>query len=112
MSEAELKKCASECSRCHEVCIETMNHCLKSGGKHVEQKHFTLMIDCAQICATNSDFLLRQSSLHAETCRACAEVCDACADDCEKLGDEHMKRCATTCRSCAESCRAMSMAAV
>jgi len=102
-----MRQCANECSRCHEICVETLQHCLKTGGKHVDQKHLTLMLDCAQICATSSDFLLRMSSLNAETCRACAEVCEACADSCERLGDEHMKKCAQACRRCAESCQKM-----
>lgn len=107
MSESEMKHCASECSRCHEVCVETTRHCLQMGGKHVEQQHLTLMLDCAQICAASSDFLLRMSVMHAHTCMACAEVCEACATDCDRLGDEHMKKCAEACRRCAESCRKM-----
>lgn len=80
-------------------------HCLQLGGKHVEPAHLQLMADCAQICRTSADFMLRGSPRHALTCRACAEICEACADDCERIGD--MADCVQACRRCAEACREM-----
>jgi hypothetical protein len=83
-----------------------MNHCLESGGKHVEPTHFRLMINCAEICRTAADFMLSNSNLHARICAACAEVCDACAQSCEQVGE--MDECIQACRRCADSCRKMS----
>jgi hypothetical protein len=106
---AEMRKCIENCSNCHNICLETVQHCLIMGGKHAEASHIRLLLDCAQICATSADFMLRGSEFHARTCGVCAEVCERCAEDCERLAgdDELMLRCAGMCRQCAESCRAM-----
>jgi hypothetical protein len=104
----EMRRCSEQCRECHAVCVETVHHCLEQGGRHAEAAHVRLLLDCAQICDTSGDFLLRGSDLHRETCRACAEVCARCAESCERVGgDDVMKRCAEVCRRCAESCRRM-----
>lgn len=106
----EMQNCINECLSCHAVCLETIRHCLEMGGKHAEAKHIALLQDCAQICATSADFMLRGSGFHQQTCGVCASICNACADECAKLADgaEFMQRCADACRRCAESCRKMS----
>ncbi|MFT3785726.1 MAG: four-helix bundle copper-binding protein [Tepidisphaeraceae bacterium] len=105
---SHLRDCIDQCSTCHQVCLETLTHCLRKGGDHAAADHVRLMQDCIQICATSADFMLRGSELHTETCRACAEVCRRCAEDCERLADDDMmRRCADQCRSCAESCAHM-----
>lgn len=104
----EMRRCAGECRRCHEVCLETISHCLHMGGKHADPHHIRLMMDCVQICQTSADFMLRGSDLHGHTCRACSVVCDRCAKDCAAMGDDpRMKACADECRKCADSCRKM-----
>jgi hypothetical protein len=107
-----MAECIERCTRCHATCVETITHCLAMGGRHAEPRHIRLLQDCAQICATSADFMLRGSDLHHHTCGACAEVCARCAEDCERLaeGDEPMRRCAEECRRCAESCRRMAHA--
>ncbi len=105
-----MQHCIDNCTRCHQECAETLQHCLQMGGKHVEPEHVKLMLDCIEICQTSANFMLRESSLHHLTCGACAEVCAKCAEDCERMGDEMMKRCAEVCRTCAESCGNMSKA--
>jgi hypothetical protein len=88
-------------------------HCLEKGGRHAEPQHIRLLLDCAEICQTSANFMVRGSDLHAATCRACAEVCERCADDCERMADdEMMRRCAEICRRCAASCAQMAGAAV
>jgi hypothetical protein len=101
------RRCIAECEKCHEICVETVDLCLREGGQHADTAHITLLLDCAQICQVSADYMLRGSSLHTETCAVCADVCDRCVEDCEKFGDEFMHRCAEACRSCAESCRRM-----
>ena len=106
----EMRQCIENCTACHQVCLQTIQHCLGMGGKHAEQSHIRLMADCAQICAVSADFMLRMSLLHARTCEVCAEACRRCADDCERVGggqDVQMKQCADICRRCAESCQRM-----
>jgi hypothetical protein len=108
----EIQQCIRECSTCHDICLETLTHCLAQGGPHVEPEHLALQLDCAEICQTSANFMLRASSVHTETCRACAAVCARCAESCEQItGDDAMSRCAKACRRCAESCRRMSSAA-
>jgi hypothetical protein len=106
---AEMQQCIDACRNCASVCLSTAaNHCLEAGGKHVEPVHFRTMLDCAEICQTSANFMLRSSALHAHVCRACAEVCAACARSCEEVGD--MDECVAACRRCAEECRKMAAA--
>ncbi len=92
---------------CHQICLETINHCLSMGGDHVEEKHMKLMMDCAKICATTTDFMTRNSQFHGDVCGVCADICEACAKSCEKLGGEEMERCSKACRECAKACKEM-----
>ena len=106
----EMQNCIAECLRCHQTCTrDAMNHCLETGGKHVEPEHFRLMTSCAEICRTAADFMLTNSSLHGRTCAVCAEVCEACAESCARTGD--MEECVQACRRCADSCQKMAAAA-
>lgn len=102
-----LQKCIDECVSCHRICLETVQYCLKQGGKHAEASHITLLLDCAEICQTSANFMLRGSELHVRTCAVCAEVCRRCVESCEQLEGDQMQRCAEACRSCAESCEQM-----
>lgn len=104
-----MQACIEACSDCHQVCLQTaMNHCLKTGGKHVEAEHFRLMSCCAEICQTSANFLLINYPLHRRVCEICAEVCEACALSCKKIGD--MDECVEACEKCANSCREMASA--
>ena len=92
------------------MCVETVQHCLQMGGKHANLSHIRLLLDCAEICQTSANFMMRGSDLHPRTCELCAEVCEQCAEDCERIGsagDETMARCADLCRRCGEFCRKM-----
>jgi hypothetical protein len=106
----DIRRCIQECLDCHRVCVETVTHCLSLGGKHAEARHIRTMLDCAQICATSADFMLRASQFHTRTCGLCAELCAACADTCQEIGphDATMQQCVEVCRRCGDSCRRMS----
>jgi hypothetical protein len=104
----EMQECIASCLNCHSVCLATITHCLEKGGRHAEMAHIRLMLDCAEICQTSANFMLRGSDMHSRTCGVCAEVCERCAQDCERLGDDtHMRACAEACRRCAASCKHM-----
>jgi hypothetical protein len=104
----QMQSCIQECLDCHRVCLETITHCLEKGGRHAEPDHIRLLMDCAEICQTSANFMLRGSDLHPMTCEVCAEVCAECADDCERFeGDAQMQNCAAACRSCSEMCQTM-----
>jgi hypothetical protein len=99
----------AQCQECHSSCLALVNHCLELGGPHADPAHIGLLLDCAEICQTSANFMLRASERHQLTCRVCAEVCWACAEDCERMGagDAPMLRCVDQCRRCAESCERM-----
>lgn len=106
--DAELQQCIDECIKCGSVCTTTASYCLEQGGQHADAAHVTSLLDCAEICRTSADFMLRGSHLHGSTCAVCAEVCRACAESCDRMGDDDvMRRCAEACRRCAESCEQM-----
>jgi hypothetical protein len=108
MTKPDMQACIDECASCHNICVETVAYCLEQGGRHAAPAHIRLLLDCADICRTSADFMLRGSELHGYTCGICAAICERCAQDCEWFGDdEMMRRCADACRSCAESCRRM-----
>ncbi|MEN6616085.1 MAG: four-helix bundle copper-binding protein [Syntrophorhabdus sp.] len=107
----EMEECIRKCIECYRVCTETTMHCLEKGGKHAEQSHIRLMIDCAEMCGTSAHFMVRKSVFHGRTCGVCAEICQTCAEDCQRFPDDPaMKHCAEVCMSCAESCRSMAKA--
>lgn len=102
----EMQTCIENCQNCHATCLSHLSqHCLEMGGAHVEPNHFRLMLDCAQICATTADFMLRNSTHHAHVCAECADICEDCAKSCEAL--DGMEDCVQACRACADSCRQM-----
>ena len=102
----DMVRCIDACLECYKACLGTaMNYCLEAGGKHIEPKHFRLMMACAEMCRTSAHFMLISSSRHKHTCRECAEICAECVTDCERIGG--MNECVAACRSCAESCHAM-----
>ena len=104
----EMERCIALCQECHEVCLRNVPHCLEKGGKHAAASHIRMLLDCAEICETSANFMIRGSELHTETCRACSEVCQRCASDCQRLGDDpEMQECADVCLRCAESCAQM-----
>jgi len=108
-----VRQCIDECVRCHEVCLSTIPYCLEQGGEHAEEAHIVLLQDCAEICRTNVDFMLRGSDEQERISVACAAICRHCADDCDRLSDDDvMRACAEACRRCAESCERMATAAV
>ena len=108
-SDDEMKKCVQLCEECHALCIQTVGHCLDLGGRHAAPDHIRLLLDCAQICETTADYLIRRSSLHERMCGLCAEVCRQCADNCLQVaGDDQMvKKCAEMCKTCTGSCERM-----
>lgn len=106
---SETQPCIDECTRCYNVCLTTVSHCLELGGKHADPAHIGLLLDCAEICQTSANLMLRGSERHRLICGVCADICRACAEACERIagGDQMMKDCAEQCRRGAESCERM-----
>ena len=104
----EMHACIEACLQCHVVCTMTAQYCLVKGGEHAAIGQVGVLLDCAQICQTSADFMIRGSPYHTLTCAACAEVCRACAEACRAAeGEEELAHCAEACEACAESCERM-----
>lgn len=104
-----VRSCIDGCVRCYEVCLSTVPYCLEQGGRHAKEAHITLLLDCAKICQTAVDFMLRGSDEHGRISAACAALCQRCAEDCDQFAsDDVMHACAEVCRRCADSCEQMS----
>jgi hypothetical protein len=105
---AQMQECIDRCHSCEQICLESVAHCLRKGGKHTGADHITMLLACAEICSTSARFMSLGSKHHVRTCEVCAEVCEACAKDCEAFRDDDlMQQCADVCRRCAELCRQM-----
>lgn len=110
---SKMQACIQECTNCSQVCLENVQHCLEKGGKHAEPQHIRLLLDCAEICQTSANIMIRGSDLHGQVCGVCADACRACARSCEAFADDaEMQRCAETCHRCEQSCREMAGMAV
>ena len=108
----EMDECIEACLQCHVVCTMTAQYCVAKGGERATLDQIGVLLDCAQICQTSADFMIRGSPYHTLTCGACAEVCRACAEACRAVGgeEEEMAHCAEVCEACAESCARMAAA--
>ena len=105
---AEMSDCVEKCTQTHGACLELADYCLRKGGPLAQPDTIELFEDCAEMCSTAADFLVRGSPRHALTCSIAAEISEECAIGCEAWPDDPiLRQCAQICRTCAESCRAM-----
>lgn len=104
-----MKSCIADCVDCSQSCTELVPHCLGKGGRHAEPDHLVAVLDCADVCRTAAQVMMRGSDLHRATCAVCADACDRCAESCERVdpSDDEMSHCADICRQCAFACRRM-----
>ena len=104
-----LQHCIEECLNCHATCTATAQYCLSEGGPLADADHVGLLLDCAEICQTSANFMLRGSPYHPITCLACAELCRACEESCRTIAgeDEQLGLCADACAECAQHCERM-----
>lgn len=104
----DMQMCIQICLQCSQVCEQAVQYSLDQGGRYMEPRHIRQLQDCAEMCRVAANFMMRDSSLHMQTCRTCALVCWSTAADCERFSDDAtMKMCADICRRCAESCQQM-----
>lgn len=103
-----MESCIEACMNCHAICTMTAQYALIQGGEMASADHVGMLLDCAEICQTSANFMLRGSPYHAITCSACAVLCHACADACREFPeDEEMAQCAEMCVACADECESM-----
>lgn len=104
----EIQQCIEECLNCHAACTMTAQYALGEGGDKADAGLVGVLLDCAEICQTSANFMLRGSPYHGATCAACAELCRATEDALRDFGDdEQMAHCAEMCATCATSCERM-----
>ena len=105
-----VRHCIDECVRCHEVCLSTIPYCLEQGGEHASEANVTLLQDCATVCRTSADFMLRGSDEYGRMCAVAAAIAQRCAEDCDQFDDEVMRACGESCRAAADVCEQMATA--
>jgi hypothetical protein len=51
---SELQQCITNCMTCSAVCEQTLQYCIKQGGKHAEAQmgDDPVMKQCAEVCRT------------------------------------------------------------
>jgi hypothetical protein len=95
----QVQECIEACKDCQKCCVALE----RSGG--VDSRTIQMAKDCAEICQTCSNFVMRESQYAAHVRKLCAELCKACATACDKASQGSIaKECATACRRCAEMC--------
>jgi hypothetical protein len=98
-----LVDCANTCTQCADACL--------SEGDASLAKCIRLNLDCADICATTSRVVSRQTEYDANVTRplleACIAACRSCGDECASHAEhmEHCRICSEQCRRCEETCR-------
>lgn len=106
-----MQDCIDNCQQCHRICVQTLAYALRLTERRVHETHLRLLMDCADICETSANFMLRESDLHRQVCRACAAICERCAEFCgEMREDAQMRLCEQVCLRCTESCAQMAAA--
>ena len=95
---------------CGQVCLICADACLAEKSPEMLRDCIRLNLDCAAICGTTAELLLRRADaaatgLHAQL-HACIAACQACADMCESHAarHQHCAICAEACRDCQEKC--------
>jgi hypothetical protein len=95
----EVQQCIEACRECQRCCVALET----SGG--VDSKTIKTAKDCAEICQTCANFVMRDSQFAAGIRKLCAEACKACAAACEKASRGSIaQECGAACRRCAEAC--------
>jgi hypothetical protein len=98
--------CIEACRASQEASLELLTHCIRLQGYYSELGHLRLLEDCARICETTVDFLLRRSEIRTAMLALCADVCERCCRDCERFDyDQRLLAGATAFRRCADHCR-------
>jgi len=103
-----MKDCIDLCWASHVMCLETAAGLTVMGASATALQLAAMLSDCAEICQTTANSMIRRSPLHTVLCQACAEACERCARACGQQGSApSLARCVESCRSCSESCRHM-----
>ncbi len=108
--DADSRACLEACMTCQQSCLETASiHCLEIAGSRANARLVRLLLDCAEMCQTSANFLVRGSDLRGYTCGLCSHVCHECAEECATIsGDARLEQCRSQCIHCVEQCLRLS----
>lgn len=62
--------CVDHCITSHRMCLETAAYVTNQGGALATAALIAMLTDCAEICQTTANSMLRQSTFHRILCRA------------------------------------------
>ena len=99
-----MKECCNCCSQTRALCLQTMQSCLKKGGKFADAKLCMMLMECAQTCQLLADLCSTGSGGAAKVAEACAKLCDECARCCDAMSEPELSKCAESLRRCAQAC--------
>ncbi|NNN04843.1 MAG: hypothetical protein HKL90_02985 [Elusimicrobia bacterium] len=102
-----MQECCMSCSATRATCIQTMQMCLKKGGKLADAKLSLMLSECAQLCQMAADMGAADSERFNAAAQACAQHCDNCAHACDAMNESVLDECSAVLRECAELCRSM-----
>ena len=107
---AELARCVEACVICATTCTSCADACLSEEMVKELAHCIRINLDCAAICATTGQILLRQTEpewrLLYRQVQACQAACRACAATCDQHAQmhDHCRVCAAVCRDCEQAC--------
>jgi len=99
--------CIDLCMKSHRVCLDAASRLSQQAATPALRQLVILLSDCAELCGTTANSMVRGSPLHPLVCRACAEACELCAKQCREQANDNLLNCSGTCEKCAAGCRQM-----
>jgi hypothetical protein len=100
----DVRRCIDACLNASATCDEALARC--RAGHYAGGSLLRDLMDCALLCRTAADLMLRGSGLHRDACAVAADACDFCADSVARLpADDVLRRCVDATRRCAAACR-------
>ena len=102
--EPETKTCVAALQACHATCLQFATFdCMQGNYPRVGPNQFRLMLDCAELCQTAANFLIRDSDHYLRVCREALVICEDLASDCRKFPG--MEAILAACDECVSACR-------
>ncbi|WP_377369060.1 four-helix bundle copper-binding protein [Phenylobacterium ferrooxidans] len=102
--------CVTLCVASHRSCLTSARHVLEQPQLNAPAELVALLQDCAELCQTTANSMVRGAPTHTLLCGACADLCAACAQACDAYkNDTVLTLCAVTCRDCGAACGHMAM---
>ena len=108
-----LARAIDACLTCSQTCTACADACLAEPDAGSMQLCIRDDLDCADVCATTSRVLARQTAWDAPLKRAVLEACiQACSTSAASCGEhrdhhEHCRICADASEACGQACRAV-----